>query len=273
MPFVDIPGGKLHYDRIENDRETASSPLLLLLPQSTGPIGLGPFIERLAGQHCVITYDQRGTGGSTPAPTNQSMASQAADVVGLLDALGLQQATLICHSTGCGIGLSVAAQHSGRVDAMVLAAPWTFGDAHLTTMQKLRVAAARAFDPKQYAHFNAALLFPPDYRQEQQLGFEQLAAQSVGAPQNADEIERRLNAILAFDARPLLHSIRSRTLVISARDDQLMPVWFATEAADTIPDAELFVLDGGGHMILESRAAETSSRILSFLRQAASAAT
>ena len=143
MPFVDIPGGKLHYDRIENDSGTASSPLLLLLPQSTGPIGLRPFIERLAGQHCVITYDQRGTGGSTPAPTNQSMTSQAADVVGLLDALGLQQATLICHSTGCGIGLSVAAQHSGRVDAMVLAAPWTFGDAHLTTMQKLRVAAAR----------------------------------------------------------------------------------------------------------------------------------
>ena len=265
MPFVDMPGGRLHYDLIENSKTEGSPPLLLLLPQSKGPLGLGPFIQHLAGRHCVITYDQRGTGNSSPAPTNQSMGSQADDVVGLLDALNLKQVNLVCHSTGCGIGLSVAAQHPGRVNGLVLAAPWTFADAHLMTMQKLRVAAARALEPIQYARFNAALLFPPDYRREQQAGFARLAAQAADAAQNADEIERRLNAILAFDARPLLPSIRSRTLVICARDDQLMPIWFAAEAADIIPDAELLALDGGGHMILETRAVQTSDRVLKFL--------
>lgn len=265
MPLVELPGGRLHYDRIENDRNGVSPPVLLLLPQSKGPLGLGPFIQHLAGRHDVITYDQRGTGRSSPAPANQSMGSQGDDVVGLLDALNLGQVNLVCHSTGCGIGLSIAANHPERVNRLVLAAPWTFADAHLTTMQNLRVAAARSLEPVQYARFNAALLFPPDYRREQQAGFEQLAGEAADMAQNADEIERRLNAILAFDARPLLPSIRSKTLVMSARDDQLMPIWFAAEAADTIPNAELRALDGGGHMILETRAAQTSDRILTFL--------
>ena len=267
MPFVDIPGGSLHYDRTGAGGDAAARPLVLLLPQSSGPLGTAPFMERLAERHVVITYDQRGTGASSPAPPTLSMASQAADVLGLLDTLGLQRAALVCHSTGCGIGLSVAADHSDRVSALVLAAPWTFADAHLATMQKLRVAAARGLDAKQYAHFNAALLFPPDYRREQQAGFDQIAKQAVSAPQDADKIEQRLNAILAFDARPFLPSIRSKTLVLSACDDQLMPIWFAKEAADAIPDAELVALDGGGHMILESRAAEASDTILRFLEQ------
>ncbi len=265
MPHAEISGGRLHYEIIERGLNTKQTALALLLPQSTGPIGLESFIDRLARHHNVITYDQRGTGGSSPMSDTMSMATQATDFIGLLDALGVQRTALLCHSTGCGIGLSVAAKHPERVTALILASPWTYADAHLTTMQRLRIAAARALDPIQYAYFNAALLFPPDYRRAHQAGFERLATKALERPQDANEIEHRLSAILAFDARPLLPTIRSATLVISARDDQLMPIWFASEAVHTIPDSELLELDGGGHMILETRATEVSENILQFL--------
>ena len=268
MPLADIPGGNLHYEIIGPGLDTDQTPLTLLLPQSTGPMGIEAFIDRLARQFSVITYDQRGTGGSSPMADTMSMATQAADLIGLLDALGVQRTALLCHSTGCGIGLSVAAEHPDRVTALILASPWTWADAHLTTMQNLRIAAARALDPVQYAHFNAALLFPPDYRRAHQAGFVRLATKALDRPQDANAIERRLSAILAFDARPLLPTIQSATLLISARDDQLMPVWFASEAAHTIADTELLELDGGGHMILETQANEISENVLKFLGKA-----
>ena len=150
--------------------------------------------------------------------------------------------------------MALAATHGRRVASLALVNPWTYGDAHLCTMQRLRVAAARALGPADYSRFNSALLFPPEYRRRHEVGFAELAA---GArPQDADAIERRLEAILAFDARPLLTHISAPTVVVSARDDQLMPGWFATEAAAALPVAALAELDGGGHMLPETRTTE-----------------
>lgn len=265
MAIADIPGGRLAYTVAGRPLEGGRSPLVLLLPQSGGPLGIDAFIDGLARHHAVVTYDQRGTGESSPMPDELTMATQAGDVVALLDVLGIERAGLVCHSTGCGIGIALARAHPERVSQLVLASPWTHADGHLTTMQNLRVAAARALDPAAYAHFNAALLFPPAFRRAHQAGFERIAAAAEGRPQDADVIARRLAAILAFDARALLPAIGQRALVIAAKDDQLMPVWFARKAAEMLPAAELVELDEGGHMILETQAAAVLEAVGRFL--------
>jgi aminoacrylate hydrolase len=258
---MELPGGgTLHYELVGN-----GPPLALLLPQSKGPSGLGKLINSLSQHHTVITYDQRGTGASSVAPEALSMAQQADDVIKLLDAVGAKRTSLLCHSTGCGIGISTAATNPDRIGALILAAPWTYADRHLSTMQKLRIAAARALSPSQYAHFNAALLYPPEYRRANQAGFQKLADDVPANPQDANVIAQRLNAILAFDARPVLPTIKSPALAVTARDDQLMPSWFAAEAAQKIPNAELVELDGGGHMLLETRTMEISELARAFI--------
>lgn len=263
MPIAEITGGTLHYTITGSSLD---EPLVLLLPQSTGPVGITGFIADLARQHTIITYDQRGTGGSSQAPDNQSMATQSDDLIGLLDALDIKSASLLCHSTGCGIGLSTVVRIPDRISSLILAAPWTHADPHLTTMQHLRIAAARALNPEQYARFNAALLYPPDYRRAHQDGFARLASDAVAKPQDADQIERRLHAILALDVRPLLADIEVRTLVMTAKDDQLMPSWFAAEAANALPNGQLVELSGGGHMLLETRTTEIVKNTLAFLQ-------
>jgi aminoacrylate hydrolase len=267
MPIADIPGGSLRYEIHGRGLEGDSAPLVLLLPQSTGPVGLNGLIDGLVQHHTVIAYNQRGTGCSTAAPDPMSIATQAADVVGLLDALDIGKATLLCHSTGCGMGLLIAAEYPDRVATLILVAPWTYADPHLTSMQNLRIAAARALDPKQYARFNAALLFPPDFRRAHQEGFERLATDALAKPQDADEIERRLGAILALDVRPHLRAIAIRTLAIVATDDQLMPTWFAADVARSMPNAELIELHGGGHMLLETRSSQMVEIVLAFLHE------
>lgn len=248
----------------------SGTPLVLLLPHSTGPNGRQALIDGLARLHTVVTYSRRGTNHGVTAPGELTMTAQAADVVELLGVLDVGQAHLVCHSTGCGIGLSVAAHHPERVTGLVLAAPWSHADDYLTAMQTLRKAAAHALDPEQYARFNAALLFPPTYRRTHAVGFAQQANEAHGNPQDAVEFARRLDAILAFDARPLWPAIRCSTLVMVAGDDQLMPPWFAAEAASVIRGAELVEFDEGGHMLPETRTDDFVAAVLDFLAQARS---
>jgi aminoacrylate hydrolase len=260
MPMAQIDGGELHYTIKGEGR-----PLVMVLPQSSGPVGVAPFIDTLSRNFRVICYDQRGTGQSAPAvtPDAMSMAGRAGEVIGLLDALDIKQANLCCHSTGCGIGITVASGAPDRMGGLVLTSPWAYADGHLTTMQQLRIAAARALDPYQYAHFNASMLFPPAYRREHEAGFERMAVDA--APQDAEQIANRLNAILALDVRPLLSKITCPTLIVTAEDDQLMPAWFGREMAQDLPDSRLMALDGGGHMIPETRGEDLSAAILEFI--------
>ncbi len=243
--------------------------MVMLLPQSIGPVGVDPFLDRLGKTFSVIRYDQRGTGRSAPvsAPNGMTMVGRAEEVVGLLDALELEQAILCCHSTGCGIGVATVAAHADRVAGLVLISPWSHGDAHLTTMQRLRVAAAHGLDPYRYAWFNASLLFPPDYRRTHAADFETLAEAARRTPQNANQISDRLEAILAFDSRPHLTAIGCRTLVVTGADDQLMPDWFGREMAEGIQDAKLVALPGGGHMLPETRSEDVSNAVRTFFEK------
>ncbi len=251
MSLIDTPSGPIACTRFGS-----GEPLVLCLPQSSGPVGVGPFVGGLAETFSVIRYDQRGTGGSPPPqdPAAVTMQHRAGEVAALLQALDIPKAHLFCHSTGCGIGIAFAAAYPQRVGRLVLAAPWQYADAHLVTMQNLRVAAARGLNPQDYATFNASLLFPPGYRREHAEGFARQAA--VAAPQNADHIASRLHAILAFDTRPLTPAVQTPTLVISAADDQLMPSWFGRDIAASLPHARYEELNGGGHMLPETRTSD-----------------
>jgi pimeloyl-ACP methyl ester carboxylesterase len=261
---VDVDGGQLHFEI-----KGVGEPLALALPQSTGPDARRAFLDALARKHTVITYDQRGTGRSSAADGPMSMASQAADFLAVIRSLvrsfELPRVSLLCHSTGCGIGLSAAGSAGRELGRLILIAPWTYADPHLTIMQNLRKAAARSLDPLPYQHFNAALLFPPEYRRAHREGFERMAAEAEKRPQNPREIAARLDAILAFDARPLLERIVNETLIMAAIDDQLMPAWFAEDMAARVSAARYVAFPGGGHMLPETRTDEVVSAITAFM--------
>jgi pimeloyl-ACP methyl ester carboxylesterase len=263
MPLATTSSGPITYTR-----SGSGAPLVLCLPQSSGPVGVGPFVEALAAGFSVIRYDQRGTGGSAPPsnPAAVTMADRAGEVAELLEALEIPRAHLFCHSTGCGIGLAFAHAYPEKVERLVLATPWEYGDPFITMMQNLRIAAARALSPRDYAIYNASLLFPPGYRRLHAEGF---AAQAASAPaQDADQIASRLHAILAFDTRPLTPEIRTPTLVVSSDDDQLMPYWFGRDIAARMPNARYEEIHGGGHMLPETKTEVMAGLVKSFLDNA-----
>jgi non-heme chloroperoxidase len=83
----------------------------------------GQMMFFLARGYRVIAHDRRGHGRSTQTVTGNDMDTYAADVAELVDALHLDSAVHIGHSTGGGEVIRYAARHGkGRVSKAVIIA-------------------------------------------------------------------------------------------------------------------------------------------------------
>jgi len=91
------------------------------------------------------------------------------------------------------------------------------------------------------------LLYPHWYinqHHDSLIADEARAVQSMGC---AEAQASRLDAILKFDPRAQLPQLNVPTLVLCARDDILTPLYFSEEYAALIPNAQLVILETGGH--------------------------
>ncbi|MEA2645488.1 MAG: hypothetical protein QOE92_571 [Chloroflexota bacterium] len=84
-------------------------------------------IPELARNHRVICPDLRGFGWTEAPATGYRKEEMAADVVGLLDALGVDRFHLVGHDWGAYVGFVLALQHPERVRgylALSMTHPW-----------------------------------------------------------------------------------------------------------------------------------------------------
>lgn len=75
----------------------------------------------LAADHDVVRLDLRGFGGSDSAPAGP--VDRTADVLGLLDELGVEVCDIVASSFGTGIAVETALAAPERVRSLVLAPP------------------------------------------------------------------------------------------------------------------------------------------------------
>ncbi|NJN50413.1 MAG: alpha/beta fold hydrolase [Gammaproteobacteria bacterium] len=115
-----INGAKLWYD-VRGPAHGA--PILLHHGYTASRVNWMPVAERLDEHHRVILMECRGTGASEHTSDGYTLEQYAADVVGLLDQLGLERVTFAGHSMGGGIGYVLALNHAARLDRLVLMAP------------------------------------------------------------------------------------------------------------------------------------------------------
>lgn len=80
---------------------------------------LQPF-EILRRRWQVVTYDTRGSGENPAPPEEISQEDLIADLIGVMDALGLEQAVLAGESMGAAIALRAAIDHPDRFLGLIL---------------------------------------------------------------------------------------------------------------------------------------------------------
>jgi len=102
-------------------RSGGTGPAVVLLHGygETGDMWV-PLAAELARDHTVVVPDLRGMGLSAKPAGGFDKKTQALDVSGVMDALGVQQADVVAHDIGNMVAFQVAAQFPNRVRRLVL---------------------------------------------------------------------------------------------------------------------------------------------------------
>ena len=93
------------------------------------------------------------------------------------------------------------------------------------------------------------------------------AARAIADRQDPEGVARALEALAGrADRRADLPGIAAPALVIVGSEDALTPVPFAETLVAGLPDAELVIIEGAGHLTALERPAEFAAAVGPFLR-------
>ena len=236
--------------------ETVRWPLVLLHGQPGAASDWNPVVAALTPGRRVLALDRPGY-RSNPDPPG-GIAANVDWTLGQMDAAGVPEAVLVGHSYGGGVALAAAAQAPERIRGLILVASvgpqcldgW---DALLASpfLGPLCAVAAWWLTPwfarMRMAYIQRRLrrpLAPGEHVYWEIWGHAQhqhghmwrtFLTEQRDLVRNLDRLCDRLPAVAA------------PTLILADPGDAMIPVTTAQALQRSIPDAELVLLDGGGH--------------------------
>lgn len=226
------------------DGAADTPPLVLGASLGTDTTLWQPQVPELAGRFRIVRYDHRGHGRSPVPPGPYRIEELGADLLALLDRLGLARVHLGGLSLGGMVGMWLAAHAPDRVDRLVLLCtsarlgpPQTWAE---------RAAAVRAGGMAAIADPALARWFPPGFAERQPSTVARWREVLLATP--AEGYAACCEAIAAMDLRPVLPRIQAPTLVIAAREDPATPPEHAERIAAAIPGARLELLADAAHL-------------------------
>lgn len=120
--FVDVAGVRLHVAEAGEGH-----PVLLLHSFPQHWYAWRDVIPGLAGRHRVLAPDFRGAGWSDSPEKGYDTATRVDDLLGLLDALGLERVSLVSHGWGAWAGFFLCLRAPERIEhhlALNMTHPW-----------------------------------------------------------------------------------------------------------------------------------------------------
>ncbi len=221
-----------------------------------------PQVETFRDVARVITPDLRGFGGTQGGSGPPSIDAMADDVAALLDARGVPgPVTILGLSMGGYVALSFAAKFPDRVRALVLSDTRAEGDDDAAKAK--RDAQIELVTSKGTRALVDTLVPAMVSSKSEAVVAELLAIASIQSPLGIAK------ALAALRDRPdrlsFLPSIKARTLVVVGEEDTVTPKAFAETLAREIPNAELAVIAGAGHIASLERPKEWNDAVRLFL--------
>ncbi len=267
MPTLTVDGHGLHYvERGEGD------PLLLVMGLSGTHLSWGePFLDALAEDFTVISYDHRGVGHSTRVTEQFTLAQLADDAAGLLAGLGHDSAHVMGVSLGGMVAQEVALRHPERVRTLTIGCSYAGGEGSALTDPATfqRLAEAWGSGDRERAlrtgwEINVSEDFagrPGEYERWRETALALRVPLSV--------IGMQSQAAVQHDTSARLGEIAAPTLVVHGTEDGMLPPPNSRVIADRIPGARLEWMEGIGHLFWWEEPRRTADLIREHARTAA----
>jgi pimeloyl-ACP methyl ester carboxylesterase len=240
MAHATINGARLWYEV-----QGTGEPLLLHHGYTASRVNWLPVAEILQQKYQIILMECRGTGESEHTAGGYTLEQYAADVIGLLDHLGLQRVTYAGHSMGGGIGYVLALEYPERLSRLILMAPVPadgIGEID-PRMREERLEERRRGDRAAVLARYQAQRFRTDV--ETDAWFESRVDHVLGVSDG--HFEAGAEAMRDLNVGHRLGEITMPTLMLAGSVDGLLPANLAD--FQRLPNASLHVFSRAGHEV------------------------
>jgi 2-hydroxy-6-oxo-octa-2,4-dienoate hydrolase len=220
----------------------------------------------LAERFRVLAPDMAGFGFSErPEKTDYGVDLWVEQLVGFLDALGIDRASVVGNSFGGAIALRLAAHHPDRVGKLVLMGSmgidfpitegldrvWGYAPSFENMRKVLDVFAYdRKLVPDELAEVR--------YRASMQPGFQESYASMFPEPR-----QRWVDAMSTTEDE--IRGLPHRTLIVHGREDQVIPVDNSLRLMRLVENGDLHVFAHCGHWVQIERSADFNRLVGDFL--------
>jgi len=215
-------------------------------------------IPALSEQHRVVAFDHRGHGESEVPDGPYSISELGADVLALLDELGIARFSYAGLSLGGMVGMWLASEAPDRVDRLALLCTSPALDA--LPAWRDRAASVRTDGMAAVTDVVLGRWFTPGYAAAHPDVVDTYRAMLRTTP--PDGYAGCCDAIGPMDLRSRLAAITAPTLSIGGAEDPAIPPVHAERMAAAVPHASLEIVPGAAHLANVERADEITALLL-----------
>ena len=227
--------------------------------------GIGANIEAISPmaeampERAFIMYDMPGVGESPDPLVPYNPFTMSWTAAQLLDRFGIDQVDVMGISWGGGMAQHFSMQHPNRARRVILIAT----SAGMLMVPGNAAALSKMANPRRY--------IDPDYMLK---NFETLYGQGLGKmtgkkghmsrlkPPSTRGYMYQLMCMIGWTSAPALpFLLKQKTLIMMGDDDNIVPLINGKFLNMLIPDSELVVFEGGGHLFLLSHQEESVEAI------------
>jgi pimeloyl-ACP methyl ester carboxylesterase len=254
-------GARIHYEV-----HGCGEPVLLIMGLGSNAYGWYRTIPWLAERYEVIAFDNRGTGRSDVPEGAYSIVQMAADAAAVLAAAGHDTAHVVGASLGGMIAQRFAVQYPERLRSLTLVCTTPGGANAVRPSDAVTAALLQGGeDPSTVYRRNAWFLYGDGTRTSHPERIEEDLEWRSKIPTQPKGYFGQLQAAVGHDTWDELPSINAPTLVVHGDADQLVPTGNGKLLAQRIPEAELVLIPGAGHMLQTDGGAVIREAVLAFL--------
>jgi 3-oxoadipate enol-lactonase len=246
MDFIELDGVALRYELSGTGDRT-----LVLVHEMGGSLeSWDEIVPRFAGSRRVLRYDTRGAGLSQKVRGTLALDTMAADIMALLDALGIAgKVALAGVAVGGAIALHFAARYPERTSAVVVGSPATGIAADRRAAALERVAQIEATGMALAVESAMLNGYAPELRGDLRR-FERFQARWLGNDPGSYAAIWRMLA--GADMQDELTGLRCPVLVIGGSLDRVRPAPMAEAVAKAIPGARYIEVRTGHYMAVQT---------------------
>ena len=264
MPETTSSGWNIYW---ETRGDPKNPPIVMILGLSHRIAHWGRLPELLAERLHVVLFDCRGMGASERRDEPYTLADEVGDVLSVMDAAGIDRATVYGRSRGGMLAQEFTLSHPERVSQLILSGTRHGGPGSVGSND--RVNHAMNFTPDMtreqiFATQNEAMA-SPGWRERDPDAFAYCLGVDLEAPPRRFAVVRQQEAFAGWSSYDRLGEIRAPTLALCGEDDGMVPPENSRQIADRIPGATLRLIPQCGHLPMLEKPEDVRDAVFEFV--------